>query len=407
MLILVLSHPDEDHYIWIPDIVFACIQTVPDIVVKKIYLGGSKEHYNGKFKSFLANYEGQNDESSSSESGDEEETDIVEFLTAPGATTDSTTILQKGNIKYCLLPAKQALQKSDSNDGSLVVVVKYYGFVMPIMGDATGVTTAHISEHEELQENEERRFTILHAAHHGASSHGSNGVAWLNRIKPDCVVFSSGVNTGLKHPRRIIVERVLLQPFSKKETGNQYRSLHVGLDESTRLNIYAKGSRGYGLAVTNGKFFSTLSDGTITFTERVGAPPSVNYSVESSMYDSEKSCAMEALMKFPRGLLKEEHLTEINLSGLGVDDSLEEDKNRLHRLIDSLKAKASQLETISMAKNIIGTIESLEKICSLLTNRPVINYFDITENAFEEVDKQKLRDLSGRRQANGQLKILV
>ncbi len=397
-IIIVVSHPDIDHYTWMPDIIGRCKENEPGITISRIVLGGIKTLYNTTFQTFLDDLlpeEISDDDDSSSDSSDTEEDAIVEFLTKDNNTTNNTILYENGNICYYILPALQGATKPASNAASLVVVVKFDNFVMPIMGDATGSTTKHITENE-ANFIEEETLSILHAAHHGSDTHESNSETWLNKIKPTLVVFSSGVGSKNMHPRKIITKRIKeLFP----EAGNQYRALHVGnINNPAALDLYGKGSLGYGLTVTQDKIYSTLSDGTITFSYLSTNNPPINCLVESDIYDSIKSCAMKALMKFPRGLLQEEHLTEVNLSNLHIDDNIEEDKNTFHKLIDSLGRKASQLKRFIIAHNHIGKINSLKKIFRLIiSENNHINYLDLSNNKFKKEDLKKFKEKNKKR----------
>ena len=87
------------------------------------------------------------------------------------------------------------------NRNSHVLEIRYREFGATFTGDAQGATEEQAAENY----SDNVKTTVLNASHHGASSHGSNGRAWVRATDPEVAIFSSGPSFG--HPKCTVVAR--------------------------------------------------------------------------------------------------------------------------------------------------------------------------------------------------------
>ncbi|MDZ7685268.1 MAG: hypothetical protein U5O39_09935 [Gammaproteobacteria bacterium] len=83
--------------------------------------------------------------------------------------------------------------KDDRNGNSLVTLIEYDDFRIIFTGDAEKVTEEAI-----MANFPNITATVTTGSHHGARTHGSNHIDWVNRIQARAVIYTSGVNYG--HP---------------------------------------------------------------------------------------------------------------------------------------------------------------------------------------------------------------
>ncbi len=275
-LTVVISHPDSDHYGWV-------LKVLEDKDIKDrisaIILGGAEAFYEAKFMKKLKG--------------------LGVPLTWPAVdpntlgtmsrmqpfSLDDIKWIELANIEAAqsgcfLLPALGCTKKDESNDSSLVVLIKngLYNSVM-LTGDATKKTTDHIikcfSTKPELL-----KVSILQASHHGAADEGCNDASWIAATAPKCIVLSTGIHGDYFHPNAEVVDR-FAECVSLKD-GKAYRVLYVGLrrnspDRLVRVHAAIKKDQAhYGVMMTSKMIYSTLNHGNITFTwSGNDAPPKI------------------------------------------------------------------------------------------------------------------------------------
>lgn len=368
-ILVVVSHPDEDHYLWIKDILDAVSELAKDSYVSQIKLGGLKSQYNAPFITFLKSL------TEASVLG--EYINPVDFVNLKNETTGRQTLFNDDNIHYSLLPAVKTAKK---NDASLVVVIDNGHFGMIVAGDATAITTDHILKYDGT--NLTKKY-LLHAAHHGASTHGSNRLDWIQKIQPLVAVYSSGVNSKLHHPCAKTVTEIssyLTLPTTK------VHPLYIGVDGS-EMRTYGKGTRNYALTALSNNSWGTLTQGNINF---LISPSADDYSQKSLTISCEqhsedehpnlKTCILETLMTFPRGILSDDHLTEVNIAAIELDDAPDIDRDLVWRLFESLANKAKELRTLYMQNNTLRHIESLSKVIAIIKRCIHLSFIDWTNN---------------------------
>ena len=91
-------------------------------------------------------------------------------------------------------------ESSDSNDGSIVLMVTYKNIDYLLTGDAGVEVEADLVAKYNLQAE------VLKVSHHG--SHTGSSQAFLNEVKPTYAMLSYGENNSYDHPHSVIVSRL-------------------------------------------------------------------------------------------------------------------------------------------------------------------------------------------------------
>lgn len=89
---------------------------------------------------------------------------------------------------------------SADNEGSPFIRVDWNGSTVVLTGDASEETEIAMMGRADWESD------ILKAGHHGSAS--STSEAWLNRVRPDRVIASCGINNRFGHPANALIERV-------------------------------------------------------------------------------------------------------------------------------------------------------------------------------------------------------
>ena len=173
--IVILSHPDIDHYNRIDDLMGARN-------AKLIWFGGKRSNYKSPAKAWL---DGQEAASVPITGG---LTDLPSGFSNSG---NPVPVLQCGDANTFVLTVNTGFQK---NPRSLVPRIQHGAFSATFTGDATGKTQEKIMENFPSFET-----TVLTGSHHGASTVDSNHENWALFAMPEITVFSSG--TRFKHPK--------------------------------------------------------------------------------------------------------------------------------------------------------------------------------------------------------------
>jgi competence protein ComEC len=90
---------------------------------------------------------------------------------------------------------------SDENGYSLGLIISYKGFDFLIAGDLTEEVEPKLVQLGILKD-----VDVYHVSHHGSES--SSNIDFLNTIKPEVCIISSGSNGTYKHPRKKTIERL-------------------------------------------------------------------------------------------------------------------------------------------------------------------------------------------------------
>lgn len=189
-LIVVLSHPDDDHTLWVPEIFPA-----EEYKVESIWIGGDIDAYSPSVRRWIE------------KQVDFRDAEVQEGF-PPGFDNEGEPIrdFACGPVETYILTVNVG---STSNDQSLVLMFEYSGKSpgsgnrIVLTGDATGKTQKRMVA--ELADKIDRT-EVLVACHHGAATHGSNDKRWVAAVQPEMVIYNAGLTRGLFHPRCSVTE---------------------------------------------------------------------------------------------------------------------------------------------------------------------------------------------------------
>lgn len=149
--------------------------------------------------------------------------------------------------------------EGDDNSDSLVLKLKIGDYSIIITGDATNITTQRVQRNYENFDDFFDEKIILTTDHHGSYTHGSNREAWINEIKPSYVVCSNG--TKFSHPSIEAYQR-----FKDVSTLVKLTPSHnVWVYAEEKDPVTQKKPRLPKNHRTRSAFFSTFNSGTIQF----------------------------------------------------------------------------------------------------------------------------------------------
>lgn len=376
-IIIVISHPDTDHYNWIPDVIDECEER--EIEVKSIFLGGLEKYYSKVFKSCLTRLKKKSNDK-----------DFVKSQEQLSATKNPITIVSRNEIglKCSILPPLTCTKKSEANDASLVVWVQYGDASCLLTGDATKTTTIY-----NLKRVPNLRADIIQASHHGAAAEDCNNIAWIQKLEPSFVVLSSGFH-GHGHPRSTIVRRFIdCLPDSKD---GECHSLYSGTkhaEDRESLDFHAINSEGYGISSTGMGISGTLGQGDITFVLEGNNGITLPQCSIGTQYPDKKTDALANLMNPLYETFNIEFLKLINLSNLKIDDSPTTDGPKIYLFIKLLINKAEALKKVFLNNNKLNGLETFELLVSLLEKRPKIRIFQIRGNNLSVEQQKALEDV--------------
>lgn len=172
--IVTISHPDADHYKYIPT-------ALAGITPRSVWLGGSRDEFPGAIDTWLTEQEAAGVE--------------IQHGFAPGFSNGGEPVaeLPCGTAQTFIMTVNVGASK---NANTMVLGVKHGDFGMIFSGDAEGETEASAAANFP---GEFAESVVLTGSHHGASTHDSNSPEWADVARPDVTVFSSG--DRFFHPR--------------------------------------------------------------------------------------------------------------------------------------------------------------------------------------------------------------
>ena len=192
---LVITHPDQDHYNWIPN-------ALKGVTVKKVIVSRPTNKFTWAECSDWLKKQDVIDL-------DQEDRDAINV---------PSKLFGNGTTKFYVLAADA---EHSTNGSSVVLLVSYKDFDLLLMGDATKkVEKKILNDYPKWWLDCE----ILKVGHHG--SNGSSDAKWLAAAKPDTSILSCAYVNGFKHPRKEVVYR--LEPYAKYEVPHTLR--YVGKD---------------------------------------------------------------------------------------------------------------------------------------------------------------------------------
>lgn len=185
---LVVSHPHQDHYEYVPTVLAGHDPFA-------IWLAATKDAHDNPHNDFDTWLDRQ------AAAGTPIHDRLPRHWHNGGDPIDDPS-LSCGDAEVFVLtvnvPRKDGTD--DPNTNSLVLHLRY-GDSAILPGDAEGDTeTSALDNFPDL-----RDVTFLAAAHHGAETHHSNDPPWVSRISPRAVVYNAG--WAFRHPRCVVTDR--------------------------------------------------------------------------------------------------------------------------------------------------------------------------------------------------------
>jgi beta-lactamase superfamily II metal-dependent hydrolase len=172
---VVISHPHEDHYNWIPG-------ALENTDIQSIWLGAERDRYNAATSGWISD---KADNGAQVNGGG---------ALPPEWHNDGDPLgagLSCGLADTYVLTANTG---GNDNSNSLVLMVEYESFRAVFAGDAQGQT-----EDSAIRNFGDVSTTVLTGSNHGAEGHHSNDEDWAQATSPSIVVYSAGSRHG--HPR--------------------------------------------------------------------------------------------------------------------------------------------------------------------------------------------------------------
>jgi uncharacterized protein YjdB/beta-lactamase superfamily II metal-dependent hydrolase len=276
---IAVSHPDQDHYNFLTSL-------IGTDSVSNLWLGGeikNVENYRGVgsqnlipfMYANLQNIKKINDKENTSFTPRNEDEGILEGIglftseipewRRPIRGSHLIKSFEACHTSLSLLNVNQSIVEvsRDTNTDSAVIELKTSrengtskteDILALFPGDATQTSEEYaITFLPYILSNWKTRLVI--ASHHGANTEGSNSEAWIQKINPTDVIFSSG--TTFSHPKQSIVESYMATNALKTEKNHKLffgdSQLWGNDTDDTRKE-------------TNDNIFSTASSGTIIYT---------------------------------------------------------------------------------------------------------------------------------------------
>jgi beta-lactamase superfamily II metal-dependent hydrolase len=198
---LVLTHPDEDHYNLVDELIVQ-----KNVTVKNLFYGGSPSHY-GKIKNWIENSGSGQIHSVINLGQGYFNVNPIPQLTYVGSNA-------RYNVYGRILAANVSDPKikTEANANSIVLLLTYTDLNMFLMGDATVQTEDFIlgwnASNDELTKLLTDRHTMLRAGHHGSNT--STGEDWVKKLNPQVVFISSDTRefNGVSIPRSSVIDRL-------------------------------------------------------------------------------------------------------------------------------------------------------------------------------------------------------
>jgi competence protein ComEC len=187
--LLVVTHPDSDHYNQIGPILG--MPGKPVYRVERLVHVAELSEYKGDFRNWVRDFPATR----------------TKVLGPKDNAYPAKVLAQYGGVQLRVLAANtlepehnSPLEKpSPSNSRSIVLKVSYGGFDMVLPGDATAVTDAAILSRYAGGKAKALKVELVKAGHHGSWATATKDSSWADAVKPEVFLASaSGVDYG--HP---------------------------------------------------------------------------------------------------------------------------------------------------------------------------------------------------------------
>ncbi len=228
--IVVITHPDSDHYKLLPDVLNGFQ------IGKLLHVGVSDEHSVSNTDDWIESLSAV--------------TDIIESHELDPANMQSD-IFDSGEVEFHIIAADVASSVSSKNARSIVFRVDLGDFEAILTGDATFDTE------EQVVVGYDSTFLdveLLKIGHHGSST-TSTSAGWIEFLRPKAAVVSAGFNNRFDHPRKVVIDRVA----NSTVEGAPEHFMRWGVRQQDRTDLQT--ISGYEEAI-----FNTASNGHIVVT---------------------------------------------------------------------------------------------------------------------------------------------
>lgn len=235
-LCIILSHPNTDHYNWLPNILAKISNRIP----RNLTYGGRRPGY----KNF---------------------TQILQYI---NQIHDSSTLTQTALHlpTYCSILHQGIIDSNNDNDQSIIVNVEDNNFRVILPGDAGEKTL------RQMRFPPQNKKTYFVASHHGASNDGTNSYAALQALSPAAVIISSGMHAGHHHPTSTALANFTRTTFANHPHHGLLAQSPKNLFGDSSSSVIANYTGGFSLYRTSHPVFTTNNASTITITESGIAP---------------------------------------------------------------------------------------------------------------------------------------
>tara|TARA_R110000824_G_scaffold191913_3_gene373765 strand:+ start:3894 stop:5078 length:1185 start_codon:yes stop_codon:yes gene_type:complete len=195
--VLVITHPDQDHYNLLEDV-------LGGVPVDFIYRVGEEDDYHSSFWKWLDKQSATTKKLPS---------DYYDKTDAPNAK------MECGAADIWIMAAGIKATASRKNAMSITLMMRYGDFEAVLTGDATFDTEKVILQR---YSKDWLNADVLKIGHHGSST-TSTGDDWLEAIKPEIAIASAEYKSRFAHPRKSVIER--LEPYTKEVAPH---AMHIG-----------------------------------------------------------------------------------------------------------------------------------------------------------------------------------
>lgn len=365
-LVAVISHPDKDHYNWLPMILRPLLQQ--NFAVKCI-LGGWRDQYMLEFENALSDFKKK----------------FPDNYTETSVATCQGDLNQLNQLVPGYCAVLSALLKSkedkDKNNNSIVLRTESDEFSAIIPGDATGLVTNMI-----LEAHENLKTDILVLSHHGASSNRSNDKQWILKVDPSVVLISAGLHEGYRHGRyktlRVVIEHLQKKPQVEPHLLTFCKDAGETLEVTSRFKPCLEYRDGFSTAVTDCPVYSTQDMGNISLSGDLFSI-FIAGDIPQAQAASFKACAFQAFQG-----IRFNTIIVISLNGYDLDDSDIKNLAILPKLLEKLDVQNNAIGT----EGLLQLLEALHRpeqfsLLEFSNNKPI--NFEQLQRAFEKNDAIK------------------
>lgn len=239
-LSIILSHPNIDHYNWLPDILAKVNTDIP----RNLTFGGNCSGYKNAGK-------------------------ILPYINA--GIHDSSHLRQNTSHlpSYCSILHPGIMDSKNDNDQSIIVQAEDTNFRVILPGDAGAITLDHIPFPPQ-----DTKKTYFVASHHGASNNGTNSWAALQKLKSTAIIISSGMHSGHQHPTAVSILNFINTTTSNHPEHALLAQTGTNIFGESNAPAIANYHGGFSLLRTSHPIYGTNNAGLLSITAAGVTPES-------------------------------------------------------------------------------------------------------------------------------------